>query len=135
MIVRSGALVLTAEQCAVLAGVLGDGVRVRQARGERIGTEVHELLGEVETLARAWRATAASGSAAVPEHDIPDLAADDLSTQEAADRLGVKPRRVRQMIETGRLSGRKHGGSYAIPSAEVELYAARRASASRAAHG
>ena len=135
MIVRSGALVLTAEQCAVLAGVLGYGVRVRQARGERIGTEVHELLGEVETLARAWRATAASGSAAVPEHDIPDLAADDLSTQEAADRLGVKPRRVRQMIETGRLSGRKHGGSYAIPSAEVELYAARRASASRAAHG
>lgn len=134
MIVR-GAILLDPAQAAVVAALLGDGVRVRQARGERIGTEVHELLGEVETLARAWRATAASGSAAVPEHDIPDLAADDLSTQEAADRLGVKPRRVRQMIETGRLSGRKHGGSYAIPSAEVELYAARRASASRAAHG
>ena len=73
MIVRSGALVLTAEQCAVLAGVLGDGVRVRQARGERIGTEVHELLGEVETLARAWRATAASGSAAESTRSVPSV--------------------------------------------------------------
>ena len=125
-------VLLDPAECALVAGVLADGVHRRRARGEAIGVELLAVLEEVEVLARAWRATAAPGTAAVPEHDDSDPGPDDVGTQEAADRLGLKPRRVRQLIETGRLSGHKIRGAWFVPTAEVEKYAARRATAGRA---
>jgi excisionase family DNA binding protein len=47
---------------------------------------------------------------------MPDL----ISTQEAADRLGISPRRVQALIQAGRLAAFKVGRSYIIREADLE---------------
>jgi excisionase family DNA binding protein len=44
----------------------------------------------------------------------------DLSVAEAAQCLHVSPRRVRALLEDGRLSGRRVAGRWLVPSSEVE---------------
>lgn len=48
------------------------------------------------------------------------------TTTEAADRLGIKPRSVVQLIKRGLLIAAKHGRDYSIDLAEVERYATER---------
>lgn len=45
-----------------------------------------------------------------------------LTTHEAADRLGIKPRSVVQLIKRDLLAAVKHGRDYSIDPAEVERY-------------
>lgn len=49
-----------------------------------------------------------------------------LTTAQAADRLGINPRSVVQLIKRGLLAATKHGRDYAIDEAEIERYAAER---------
>ena len=44
----------------------------------------------------------------------------ELSVAEAAEQLGVSPRRVRALLEHGRLEGRQVGGRWLLPSDQVE---------------
>lgn len=43
-----------------------------------------------------------------------------LTTAAAARELGVSPRRVRHLIERGRLRARKHGRDYLISPADLD---------------
>ena len=54
-----------------------------------------------------------------------------LTTAEAADRLGVKPRSVVQFIKRGLIAATKHGRDYAIDEAEIERYERERRPAHR----
>ena len=54
-----------------------------------------------------------------------------LTTAQAADRLGLKPRSVVQLIRRGLLAATKHGRDWAIDEAEVDRYAAQRRPAHR----
>ncbi len=45
-----------------------------------------------------------------------------LTTAQAADRLGIKPRSVVQLIRRGLLTASKHGRDYLLDGAEVERY-------------
>jgi excisionase family DNA binding protein len=44
-----------------------------------------------------------------------------LNTEEAAERLGVSPRRVQQLVKSGRLPAREFGGSYVIATSDLKL--------------
>ena len=46
----------------------------------------------------------------------------DLTTHQAAERLGVSVRRVRQYIEDGRLKARKVGRDYLISKRSLEAF-------------
>jgi excisionase family DNA binding protein len=50
---------------------------------------------------------------------------DVLSTEQAAERLGVSTRRVQQLIKSGRLPAREFGGSYMILVGDLKLVADR----------
>jgi hypothetical protein len=78
---------------------------------------------------QAWR-TAADGTAAIKSAVMPtDSRHDDISTGEAAAMLGVKPRRVRQLIDAAQLEGRLLGGRWLVSRQSVDmLREARRAS-------
>jgi excisionase family DNA binding protein len=55
-----------------------------------------------------------------------------LSVRAAADRLGLRPRSVRYLIEHGKLGSQRLGRMHFVPSSQVEAYRrARRARARR----
>lgn len=54
-----------------------------------------------------------------------------LTTHEAADRLGIKPRSVVQLIRRGLIQAEKRGRDYFISTAEVESYEQKRKPAHR----
>jgi len=120
---------LSADDAAALARLLGHGVRRARAGGEVVGREVLALVDELTTVGRAHRATSAVGSTEVPLIDQDDDHADTVTVQEAAARIGVTDRRVRQLINAGRLSGVKHGGSWYVPLVEVDRIGRTRAAA------
>ncbi len=49
-----------------------------------------------------------------------------MTTADAADRLGIKPRSVVQLIRRGLLAAEKRGRDYWLTDAEVERYASQR---------
>lgn len=49
-----------------------------------------------------------------------------MTTREAADRLGIKPRSVVWAIKQGLIAATKHGRDYWIEADEVERYAVER---------
>ncbi|HMV38580.1 MAG TPA: helix-turn-helix domain-containing protein [Plasticicumulans sp.] len=56
-----------------------------------------------------------------------------LTTHEAADRLGLKPRSVVWLIKHGLIAAEKKGRDYLLEPSEVERYAAERRPAHRPA--
>jgi excisionase family DNA binding protein len=54
---------------------------------------------------------------------------DEITLGEAADLLGLSPRQVNDLIDTGRLPARITSSTVRISLAEVEIYRARTASA------
>lgn len=51
---------------------------------------------------------------------------EELTTNQAAEILGVTPRRVLQLIASGRLPAEKHGRDWAIKATDLELVRVRR---------
>lgn len=51
---------------------------------------------------------------------------EELTTKQAAEILGVTPRRVRVLIRSGRLPAEKHGRDWAIKLADLELVKVRK---------
>lgn len=51
---------------------------------------------------------------------------DDLTTKQAAKTLNITPRRVRALINTGRLPAEKHGRDWAIKPEDLELVKVRK---------
>lgn len=54
-----------------------------------------------------------------------------LTTKDAADRLGIKPRSVVWLIKNNRLAATKLGRDYVIEPAEIDRYLAERRPAHR----
>ena len=54
-----------------------------------------------------------------------------LTTHEAAERLGIKPRSVVALIRRGRLAAEKRGRDWFVEAAEVERYKSERLPAHR----
>jgi hypothetical protein len=77
----------------------------------------------------SWR-TAADGSAAVESAAMPASSGhDEISVAAAGAMLGVRPRRVRQLLEEGRLEGRRVSGRWLVSLGSVELLREARRSA------
>lgn len=55
-----------------------------------------------------------------------DASAELLSVAETAERLGRSTEQVRRYLREGRLGGRRVGGQWFIPAADVEAFAPRR---------
>jgi excisionase family DNA binding protein len=70
---------------------------------------------------QAWR-IAADGNAAVPSAAVPSPSGhDEISADEAGAVLGVKARRVRQLLDAGQLEGRRVGGRWLVSRASVDV--------------
>lgn len=79
--------------------------RLRDLADEYCGTEVGVLY------QRQWEDAVAGGM---------------LTTAQAADRLGVRPRTVVQYIKRGLIAAAKHGRDYSISAPELARYLAER---------
>src|SRR5690606_38572627 len=132
VIVRTG-VVLDAGERGVIAAPLGDGVRRSRARGEVVGTGVLALVEDVTPAAWVIRVTSAPGSRSVAEQDVAADVCESLGTAEAVARIGCSAWRVRQLIDEGRLSGRKRGGAWFVPVSEVERFQSVRGAAAAGA--
>lgn len=119
------------------AGPLGDQVRayVANACSPAAAAEVARGLDAIHRAGDAWAefvAASVDQSAQAPEiqntrgsgHD-PD---DELTPDQAAGLLGIGPERVRQLLHSGALPGRKRGGRWLTTRMAVMTEAASRAS-------
>ncbi len=117
------AVVLAADECAVLARYLGPAVRRARERGERVDPALLALVEQVAVVGRTWRvATSESGSAELPSIDLEVENEDDvltLTVAEAAAQLEVSERRVTQLLATKKLQGRKAGGTWKVDANAV----------------
>lgn len=57
-----------------------------------------------------------------------------LTTAQAAQRLGISPRRIRALIAAGRLPARPHGRDWSIREADLALVSDRRPGRPKRAH-
>jgi excisionase family DNA binding protein len=112
------------------AFILREGVRKWTAEHERFGarqklTAVRPLLERWETVADAHAATLTDRSAnghahRTGAHRGEPLGAEPISTNEAADLLGVSARQVRRLIAAGELAARTVGRSKLVDPQSVQ---------------
>lgn len=78
----------------------------------------------IREAARAWMASRASadGSVSAGQTEMPPPSVHEISTDRAADMLGLTPRRVRQMLAAGLLEGRQVGRTWMVARGSVELH-------------
>lgn len=96
--------------CAVLDRMALDALR-REVRGQH--SDLDHVLGAVHEAALRYRVAAGSGSRLDTTRPRPASSA-AVDTRTAAARLGVSPRRVRQLIATGQLTATRIGGGWAV---------------------
>ena len=96
--------------CAVLDRMALDPLR-REVRGQY--SELDYVLGAVHDAALRFRVASEAGSR-LDTTEIRPASSSAVDTTTAAARLGVSPRRVRQLIATGRLAATRIGGCWAI---------------------
>lgn len=85
-----------------------------------------EARDQLAPIVRAIRPTAVDGSAARQISGSVVPSARELTTSEAAMRLGVKVRRVRQLCESGHLEHRRAGRQLLITESSVDAELDRR---------
>jgi hypothetical protein len=95
--------------------------------------EVEAAARAIHGAAQVWRAsTSADGNAALPPGPVRASSdRDELGAAEAAHRLGVSPRRIRQLADAWAADGlaRKCGGDWRIDATAVQLEVDRRSDA------
>jgi excisionase family DNA binding protein len=96
--------------CAVLDRMALDALR-REVRGQH--SDLDYVLGAVHDAALWFRVAAEAGSR-LDATEIRSASSSAVDTTTAAARLGVSPRRVRQLIATGRLAATRIGSCWAI---------------------
>jgi excisionase family DNA binding protein len=96
--------------CAVLDRMALDALR-REVRGQY--ADLDHVLGAVHEAALRFRVAADSGSR-VDRTDTRPASSAAVDTRTAAARLGVSPRRVRQLIAEGQLLATRIGAGWAI---------------------
>lgn len=91
--------------------------------------EVDAVLVALRVAAMAWRAQA-GGSGSGPSLSVIDgggASSGQLTTAQAAQRLGIAERSVRRAIQAGRLPATLLGSRWVLDPEDVEHYRARRA--------
>jgi hypothetical protein len=115
---------------AVLAPVLAERLAVVEAAaatGRVDPSDLPEVRAAFAAIRRAgreyvdWLATA-GGSAEVPRAEAPPRSAREVSSEQAAEALGVSARRVRQMCAAGVLDSRKVAGVWVVDRTSLESY-------------
>src|SRR5690242_18947010 len=108
--------------CAVLERMALDALR-REVRGQ--SADLDYVLGAVHEAGLRFRvAAAAEAGSRLDATEIRPASSSTVDTATAAARLGVTPRRVRQLIATGRLAATRIGGSWAVDVDTLTDYAA-----------
>lgn len=117
----------------VLAGILDETLPARLERLQRqvdAGRLHPELLAELRAawlsmrqVGEAWLAwrAAVDGNAAVQVTAMPRESAREIDTDTAAGLLGVSANRVRQLVRSGELPGRKAGRVWLVSAAAVQV--------------
>lgn len=101
--------------------------------------QLEDAMAQLRVVAKLWSAaeglSSASGSAEVPTNAEPaeSRVSEDalLGTAEAAGRLDVSERRVRQLLEDESLAGRKKSGRWLVEPDSLEELVARKELTSR----
>lgn len=116
----------------VLAGVLDATLPERLARLNRLVemgrlpphkiTEVRRAHAAIRLAAQQWSDAAADDNTAeqvtaAPRDSIPS----EIDTTTAADLLRVTPNRVRQLVRSGQINGRRIGRAWLVDRKDVEL--------------
>lgn len=117
------AVLLDGRECSMLAPVL-----VAAAQRDLADIEFLTLVKEIDLLGRAWRLSVAAngnGGIAVAENPEPMTHTEDdegytLDCEEAAERLGLQPRQVRNLACSGKIAGKKFGRPWRLKLESVE---------------
>ncbi len=98
-------------------------LREQVARGKVHPDRLREVVDAWVSIRRAadeW-STSARGSAEALPAEMPQDSIREIDTATAGALLGVTPTRVGQLIRAGDLPGRRAGGRWLVPRADVEL--------------
>ncbi|MDQ2880487.1 MAG: helix-turn-helix domain-containing protein [Actinomycetota bacterium] len=94
------------------------------------GPDVAEALRGIHQAACAWEATVELRERnTVVRHELPGPNHATLTTEEASQRLGIGPRRVQQLAQRGRITGRRVGRKWELDVRSVYQYQQKRAPA------
>ena len=118
--------VVTGRAAAVLLARTNLGEYSRNHRGD--DPEVDSALVALKLAAAGWRERVADrGNSLASPPSAPAASTQWLSTSQAAERLGCRPRTVRWAITEGRLPAVWMGGCWWLNPEDVEHYRCRRA--------
>lgn len=113
MHVRDAVLIPAGHQAMWLERLLRPGLAQLRRQGSTLPDDALRIVLEIQSLAIRSKAVSAAGS---PEVELAEVASsweaddDTVPTEEAARRLGVTDRRIRQMLDSGALAGTKRAG-------------------------
>jgi len=100
-----------------------DAARRKFADGGVDDEELYAVLIAIHDAGLQYNETAAPGRTPLPQIDaLPSSRHDLLTTADVAERLGCKPRNVRDLYERGRIVAERVGGRLLFDAAAVEGY-------------
>lgn len=85
-------------------------------------TQARQMFDLIRRAGREYVAGAAGGSAEVVSAEVPRRSSQEVSSDDVASVLGVTARRVRQLLSSELLTGRKAGRVWLVERASVETY-------------
>jgi hypothetical protein len=94
-------------------------VEVSRLHPNRV-SEVVSQWAAIREAGRQWAEAAADDNAAAAPTTIP-ARSEEIDTDRAAGLLGLTPNRVRQLVRSGDLPGRKAGGVWLVDRAAVDI--------------
>jgi hypothetical protein len=130
MLLDGPVVVINGRQAAWLNLLVATELSKLRSNGLAVPEKVAELLSELRVADERWRATAANGSAEVPQESDPsecqDSDIEDMTVEEARKLLGLFARGVRSALGAGRLEGWKSAGVWRVSRLSVLEYRERR---------
>lgn len=113
-------------EAAQVAGVLHSWLDGMRSEHMPVSQRVVDLIADVDAVAEQWASR--RGNAEVADAEVPSesVLVREISTDDAAARLGVSRRRVGQLVGNGSLRGRRVGRSLLVDVVSVESLRAQR---------